>query len=364
MYQPTPPPSQILDFQSNSVYALLTHMLEKPNIVTQQIVDCLSANYGIQAKDIIFLPIGNASNTWVYRIVTDTESFFLKIKKDVSAASLSVPRYLVDSGIDAVVAPVYSESKRLSETLDTYSIILYPYLDAKTGVEVGLTPSHWKEIGQILKRIHSTVLPEEIKNTLGVESFNPFPQTAIEEMEERVTQKDFSDDFQKQFADIWQKRRLEIRRIFERANQLGQQVQEKKSSLVLCHTDFHTSNILVSHVGKIFVVDWDAPKLAPKERDLMFMLGNEDAEQSFFEGYGQAPIDMETVAYYRHEWVGQEFLDYADRIYGSHEMGDAVKQDALVAFERLFAPGDIVEAAYRSDGSGGERHDTRQGRGR
>ncbi len=339
-------------------------MLEKPNIITQQIVDCLAANYGIQAKDIVFLPIGNASNTWVYRVITDTDSFFLKLKKDVSEVSLSVPRYLADSGIDAVVAPVYSKSRRLSETLDTYSVILYPFLDAKTGAEVGLTLFHCKEIGQILKRIHNIVLPQEVRNTLEIESFHPFPQTTIQKMEERVTQKDFNDDFQRQFADIWKKRRLEIRRIFERANQLGQQVQEKKSPLVLCHTDFHTSNILVSQAGKIFVVDWDAPKLAPKERDLMFILGNEDAEQPFFEGYGQAPIDTETVAYYRHEWVGQEFLDYSERIYGLHEMGDAVKQDALVAFERLFAPGDVVEAAYRSDGPGGGPREVRQGQGR
>lgn len=334
-------------------------MLEKLNISNTEIAECIFGNYGLRPKDITFLPIGNASNTWVYQVTTDSGRFFLKLKKEVSLVSLLIPRYLADSGNDAVVAPLYSKSRQLSENLGNYSVILYPFLDAKTGAEAGLTSAEWKEIGQILKRIHSVDLPPEIKRSVETESFSPFPKSTFEETTGKVNPKIFNNDFQKQLAEIWNRRKQEIQNIFERVTQLGQRVREESLPFVLCHTDLHTSNILVSQERKIFVVDWDAPRLAPKERDLMFILGNQEAEGSFFEGYGKVTAHPEAVAYYRYEWVGQEFLDYVERIFGVHEMGDEVRRDALRSFEKLFAPGDVVEAAQRADVSNIDRSESK-----
>ena len=42
---------------------------------------------------------------------------------------------------------------------------------------------------------------------------------------------------------------------------------------VLCHSDIHGGNILIADTGELYVVDWDDPILAPKERDLMFIGG-------------------------------------------------------------------------------------------
>ena len=64
--------------------------------------------------------------------------------------------------------------------------------------------------------------------------------------------------------------------------------------LVLCHNDIHLANLLVGHDGRLAVVDWDGLRLAARERDLMFVAGQQRAR--FLEGYGPAELDGQIVA--------------------------------------------------------------------
>ena len=43
--------------------------------------------------------------------------------------------------------------------------------------------------------------------------------------------------------------------------------------LVLCHADLHAWNVLLDTDRQLWLVDWDETILAPKERDLMFVVG-------------------------------------------------------------------------------------------
>jgi hypothetical protein len=53
-------------------------------------------------------------------------------------------------------------------------------------------------------------------------------------------------------------------------------------------------------------VDWDQPILAPKERDLMFIVGDKvggfvidpGQEKLFFEGYGESEVDPLVLSYW------------------------------------------------------------------
>jgi spectinomycin phosphotransferase len=61
---------------------------------------------------------------------------------------------------------------------------------------------------------------------------------------------------------------------------------------------------------QLYIVDWENPILAPKERDLMFIGGgidhlwkNKQDEAVFYEGYGQTKINMRALAFYRYERV-------------------------------------------------------------
>jgi spectinomycin phosphotransferase len=67
-----------------------------------------------------------------------------------------------------------------------------------------------------------------------------------------------------------------------------------------------------------YIVDWDEPIMAPKERDLMFIGGgvcnvwnNPSEEALFYKGYGKTEINKTILAYYRHERIVEDIAEYS-----------------------------------------------------
>jgi spectinomycin phosphotransferase len=181
----------------------------------------------------------------------------------------------------------------------------------------------------------------------------PWAET-VKALTARVRDGQFADDLQASLGAFWQSRQAEIERILARTEDLGRRLQESLPERVLCHADIHTANVLVTAAGGLFIVDWDQPIFAPKERDLMFVLGmpgadSSRAESMFFRGYGPTRANPLALAYYRYEWVVQEIGDFAARVFLSPNPGEATRQHAVEGFITLFAPGDVVEEAYQSD---------------
>lgn len=327
-------------------------MLEKPALRDEALIACLRAAYGLPVRGVDFLPIGNDASAWVYRVDSGSgERWFLKLKKGaIDPPGVTIPRYLHDSGIAEVVAPLRTRSGEWWARLEGFSLILYPFIDGDVGMEVGLMDDQWRAFGSTLRQLHRTQLPPEL--AIRRETFAPNPAwiRTIESVEARISAADLSTDFEREMAAFWNPRREAIRQIVAQTQTLGQKLRGRSLELVVCHSDIHTANILLDHEGRLFIVDWDGVLLAPKERDLMFIDELADQQQTlFFQGYGAAAVDAHAIAYYRYEWVVQEFGDYGERVFFMDEAGDETKHDALRGFMALFDPGDVVEAAYQSD---------------
>jgi spectinomycin phosphotransferase len=169
----------------------------------------------------------------------------------------------------------------------------------------------------------------------------------VRRLQKQIATREFHDPSAQEFTAFWQSKGEEINRIVERAEELGRLLQEHSSQFVLCHSDIHTANVLIDSKGALYIVDWDQPLFAPKERDLMFVV--EDKATLFFSGYGETTVDILALAYYSYEWVVQEFGDYGERVFLRADLGEETKQDAIRGFRQLFEPGDVVEAAYHSN---------------
>ena len=102
----------------------------------------------------------------------------------------------------------------------------------------------------------------------------------------------------------------------------------------------------------MFIVDWDDTLLAPKERDLMFVIDEDTIhtreEQLFFDGYGNVEINKLALAYYRYEWCVQEIGDFGERVLLTTDAGETTKQASVEGFIQLFSQGDVIEAAFNT----------------
>ena len=325
-------------------------MLEKPNLPDSQLIAGLRAGYGLAVTTLEFLPIGYDASAWLYRVNAD-QPYFLKLKRGpFYLPSVTVPHYLKTSGIEPVVAPLPTTSGDLWHALNAdYSLILFPYIEAENGMDVGLTDAQWQALGSALKQIHAQTPGLD---GIRVETFTLKPQwlDGINIAQKRINAGDLKTSYEWDFAAFWQSRQPEITRIVSRAVQLGRELQAAPPEFVLCHTDIHTANVLVAGTATIHIVDWDMPLYAPRERDLMFMVERGAAEaRQFFTGYGHTAIHSLALAYYRYEWVVQEFGDYAARLFLMDNMGEETHAAAVDSFKELFNPGDVVEEAYKID---------------
>src|SRR5215211_6943980 len=94
----------------NTVWSHLEklRMIEKPSIKYEKIITALNENYSIRVSGVEFLPIGNDSSAFAYRVeAKNGNSYFLKVRRKITnLAGLFVPRFLKDNGIKQVIAPL------------------------------------------------------------------------------------------------------------------------------------------------------------------------------------------------------------------------------------------------------------------
>ncbi len=116
-------------------------MLEKPDFPDELLTRALARHYAIRVTALTFLPLGNDAACSVYRAdAYDGRAYLLKIKRGrLYEPSLTVPCFLVDRGIDAVVAPLPTRSHTLWTPLGDFALIVYPFIEG---------PRAWTQICQ------------------------------------------------------------------------------------------------------------------------------------------------------------------------------------------------------------------------
>jgi spectinomycin phosphotransferase len=252
------------------------------------------------------------------------------------------------------MAPLATTTHQLSARAHGFVWILYPFFEGDNGFEVPLSPSQWVALGESMKAVHTTILPDGLVARMPREEYSPRLRDRVKMFHEQVEQRVYDDPTAARFAAFWRAKRGEIACIVQRAEQLARALQHRAVDLVVCHADLHGGNVLVGADEALAIVDWDEVILAPKERDLMFVGGGvgavwNTAEEDawFYQGYGTTTIDPFVLAYYRYERIVADFAAYAGQIFGLQ--GSAEDRDeGLSQLTGCFLPGNVVEIAHRS----------------
>jgi spectinomycin phosphotransferase len=334
-------------------------MLEKPDIPDELIISRLQEEYNLRVSELTFLPLGADMGTVVYRVVADDgTAYFLKLRKGFTEIVVTVPLFLKSQGIQEIIIPFETKSKQYWADFGEYKMILYPFIEGKDGFEMELTNEHKRRLGSALKAIHTTQISPELERLIPKEAFSPQWRESLKALQAQVEELSWQDPNAAKLAEFIKSRRGEISRLVERTEELASELQSKPLELVLCHTDIHGANILIRTDGQLpvlYIIDWDAPLLAPKERDLMFIGGGIDDiwktkrdEAVFYEGYGKTKIDLAVLAYHRYERVIEDLVAYGEQLLLTDE-GGADRPEAYERFTGNFEPGQTIEIAEKTD---------------
>ena len=334
-------------------------MREPPALAEDTIVGAVEAGFGIRVTGLVFLPVGNDAASWAYRVeVTGGPSLFLKVRAGAGAMpGAAVPDHLQRLGVPLVLAPLRTGAGAPWLAVDRFALALYPLLDAATGAETGLSPAQWSQLGAAIRRAHSLPPTPELAELVGRETFRPSRRERFPDLEAEIATADSTDPVAAALASFWDARRDVIGSLVDRADRLGRQLDAEPFPRVLCHGDLHSWNVLVDAGQRLWIVDWDEAVLAPRERDLMFVVGGighglvgpHDTD-SFLQGYGETSVDPRLLAYYRTAWAVQDIAAYGEEVLLTPGLGEETRRAALEGFVDLFAPGNIVDLARQPPG--------------
>jgi spectinomycin phosphotransferase len=333
------------------------YMREPPaNLSVERLRACLREQYRLAATEIEFLPLGHDPAAGVYRIETTGGRYFLKACLRIrSEAGLRVPRYLQDQGISYVFAPLPTVEGALWSHAGSYDVVLYPFIAGTNGMQQRLSDQQWVEYGTALRQLHETAVTPELTQIVGRDTFEPPGADLVRQLDEQIGDRSFEDAAHHALAEFWQAHRAEIHLLLERAERLGARLAESASPLVLCHADIHTGNVLVGQDQRIWIVDWDETVLAPRERDLMFVIGGISSkyvtpreERLFRQGYGEVTVDQLALAFYRYAWAVSDISAFGETILLRADLSQQLRLSEVEMFRSLFAPGNIVEIAFQT----------------
>ncbi|MBS0649635.1 MAG: aminoglycoside phosphotransferase family protein [Verrucomicrobia bacterium] len=332
-------------------------MLEKHDLPDSMIMKCLKTHYGIDASSLTFLPLGADVNASIYKVqAIDQTSYFIKVKHghhhDVSVDILEL---LKSAGVQQIIPPIKTVQGKPTQPIDDFTLILYPFVEGQDGFSRNLTDDQWIQLGKALKQVHLIEVPASIQNRIRKETYSPKWREAVRSLYPRIEAESSTDEIGLTLQMSMKKNMPAIRQLVDRAEQLGKKLQAESPTFVLCHSDIHAGNVLLDGNNAFYIVDWDDPIMAPKERDLMFIGGgvgnvwnHPHEEKLFYQGYGKTEVDLTCLAYYRHERIVEDIAIYGQELLLSTS-GRNNRQEMYRHFIDMFEPGGVVDIAFKID---------------
>jgi len=306
-------------------------MLDKPDIEDAVIVAAVGDGFGVEATGVAFLPLGADFDTAVYRLTAAGEkAYFLKLRRgNFDEIAVTIPRYLQTQGIAAVMAPIPARGGQLWTEVGGFKLILYPFVEGRSGRNAELSDRQWRELGAALRAVHAAKLPPDLARCTPRETYSPRWRGIVKAALARSGEVACDDPAAAKLAALLKARRGEIAQIVERAERLAVPLRRHPRPFVLCHTDIHAFNVILGADDRLFIVDWDNPLLAPKEHDLMFMDDGSDEgmwrnprEELFYQGYGRTEVDPVALAYYQVERVVVDIAVTCEMVFAGAGAGD------------------------------------------
>jgi spectinomycin phosphotransferase len=326
-------------------------MLEDPGL-TAIVRTALLTGYGVEARAFTFVP-GYDMRAATYEVASADGQLFAKAHHgSVADAPLEVPRALLDAGVAHVLAPLRTLASALTQPMSGgWTLVLYPFVPARNAMVAGMTPDQWRAFGATLRAVHDSGLEHRFADRLPAESFALPSAVIVRDLLDQPPEPSTSPAAAR-LASVLEARAERIRAMLDRAEELRAALATRPFGRVLCHADIHAANILVADDRRIRLIDWDGPMIAPRERDLLFVIGSRIArdvapheEVWFFEGYGTVEVDADALVYYRYERILEDIGEFARSVFGDPELPEASRESQVRLVESFFEPGDILDTA-------------------
>ncbi len=139
--------------------------------------------------EVVFLQLGADPDSALYRVIANDDTpYFLKLRTRGAFAetTVEIPQFLHEQGIASTIAPMATTTGRLWTPLESFAVILSPFIEGRNGFEAPLSDRQWVELGAVLRGMHTAVLPLLLSEQIPREEYSPRWRDRVKEFQEDV----------------------------------------------------------------------------------------------------------------------------------------------------------------------------------
>ncbi|KQZ89936.1 hypothetical protein ASD62_12135 [Phycicoccus sp. Root563] len=327
--------------------------------------------FGVDVDRLVPVGLGGDTGADLVRVVaTDGSEYAAKTSRGPQPG-LAVAALLAGRGVPGVPGPVPTRDGTLVSVAhdDGSRLSLVPWVHGRRVLDTGMAPREWVLLGELLGRLHTVPLspsapgPGSALASVPVEDHDPrrvvAQATGFGEVVRRAALDGPGDPVVVEVVELWDTHGPRVLAVAHRATELAASPAWTNALRVLCHGDPHHGNLLVDGSGQVHLVDWDDAVLAPREADLMFVVGGvfshapitDEQVRWFFQGYspvtGTVPgdLDGDLLTYLRCVRSLVDVLDLLEHALavGTHPVPD--RQESVRYARGTLGPGGLLPLA-------------------
>lgn len=283
----------------------------------------LLADFGLEVVELTPVAYGADIAAQVWKAGTATNTYAVKWSAAGTNTGHQVAAFLADSGLPGVPELIRTTEGGLWSVHAKKRLTITPWIDGVRAAESGLTDEQWSEYGVLIRRVHDSEPPHRLRDALPKHSHIDVRMPAIaDEVHKRLETPE--GEVEEELAAVW--KQFEYVIVDLRTNR----PLAPSGLCVICHGDLHLGNVLVDE--RLHLIDWDDVIFAPREQDLMFMLGGMDdvgpttptQVDAFLTGYGPHTLDQDAIHYYRHVRAFEDVIGWSHQAITGPDEADAL----------------------------------------
>jgi spectinomycin phosphotransferase len=286
------------------------------------LIQAVADGWDLDLAAIEYAPLGGGSYHWIADefFVTvddlDRKEWFGNTRDAVFEGlrhAYDTAAALQANGLDFVLAPIPAYGGETLRRVDArYAVALFPFVEGTPGVFGEYDARERRAMIALIDELHratpavASIAHEFDPNLPGRREL----ERAIDEVEEPWTSGPFAEPARAALA----AHASEVAELLELLKRLAGQLVGR-NEWVVTHGEPHAGNVIRTASGRV-LVDWDTVALAPRERDLWWLVTNEDAHDA----------DPVVLDYFRLRWDLADLASFLMFLRGPHsENADTAK---------------------------------------
>jgi len=291
-------------------------MLTESKIDKSLLKDVIQKKFGISVVNFTLVPKWEAARGYIIES-SNHKSFFLKIYWDDKTTD-SAFRFADDlfsrAGIVNIAHPIPTSQGQMRIQIRDFQIALFDWISGKTAQEHKLTDIQLEGLGELLAKIHQskTIIGEySVRENFTI----PFKDRLVSILSDMSEMTGDSSKYKTKLELFLRPHRQEFMRELEILEKLQRKVRTMNLEFVNCHGEPSPGNILSSDNAEVYLLDWDEPIFAPKEKDLLFFKDNLEPVMKGYSGFSSdTVIDQDVLEFYGHMWNLGEITCYGSKL--------------------------------------------------